>query len=336
MVTVSATDKEVASPVRAKPLINIIPDNGRDAGRSFGGVPPVMGAHLMASGFVAPMSTSKGPGVDLVPHQFQYTSIEGDASIVLFFSKAGLAQGVVKAVLEAADAAIAAKGSFTLVLSGGSLLNLLSGLVGKKEPAWDKWHIFYVDERNVPYTSPDSTHKAATEILLSKVPIPAANIYAILEGVPVEQAAINYEGRLIGLPTSVLPRAANGFPVFDLILLGMGPDGHVASLFPNRSQTAATHGWILPVTASPKPPPERITFTMPVINAAKDIVLVAAGDEKAEIVQRALEIQALPGSLPAQLVRPAEGRLRWFLDVQSAQHLNITEWENKKAWPRSQ
>lgn len=97
---------------------------------------------------------------------------------------------------------------------------------------------------------------------------PALQVHAIKEGLPVEEAATEYAGQLLGLPQAVLPRNSGGLPIFDLILLGLGPDGHVASLFPNRSQTAATNGpWILPVSDSPKPPPKRITMTMPVINA---------------------------------------------------------------------
>lgn len=331
-----ASDKAPTSPAPTH-TIHVIPNNGRDAGRAIGGIPPVMGAHLMASGVVAPLSQSKGPGLDVAPHQFQYPGTEGDASVLLFFSKAGVAQGITRAVAEAADAAIAAKGAFTLVLSGGSLLGLLAGLADAKFKAdWDKWHIFYVDERNVPHSSPDSTHGAALEAFLGKVPIPAANIHAIHENVPVEQAATQYAGQIISVPPAALPRTAKDeFPIFDLILLGMGPDGHVASLFPNKPQTSATSGWVLPVTNSPKPPPERITFTMPVINSAKDVVLVALGHEKAEVLQRVLEVQALPGALPAQLVRPTQGRLRVFLDVASAQNLDVTNWEDKKAYPRS-
>jgi len=292
----------------------------------------------MATGKAAPLSVSKGPGLDVTPHPFQYPGVEGDASIVLHFSKSGVAQGVVKAVVDAADAAIAAKGAFTLVLSGGSLLGMLSGLAElKKAPQWDKWHIFFVDERNVPHSSSDSTYKGAVSAFLGKVPIPAANVRAIQENLPVEQAATQYAGQLLSVPEAALPRR-DSLPVFDLILLGMGPDGHVASLFPNRAATSApaSAGWVLPVTNSPKPPPERITMTLPVINAAKEVVLVASGEDKAEIVQRVLEVQSLPGALPAQLVRPSHGRLRWFLDVQSASQLDITNWDDAKAFPRSQ
>ncbi len=157
-----------------------------------------------------------------------------------------------------------------------------------------------------------------------------------MENVSVREAAVNYEGRLIGLPTSVLPRNSDGYPIFDLILLGVGPDGHVASLFPHKSTLKEVKQWVLPVDNSPKPPPERITMTLPVINAAKDIIFVALGESKAEIVQRALEVQALPGALPAQLVRLSEGKIRWLLDVQSAQGLDIASWDDSKSFPRSQ
>jgi 6-phosphogluconolactonase len=299
------------------------------------GIPPVMGAHLMASGFVAPISTSKGPGLDVYPITVPYYSAEGDAVVMLHATSAAAGNSIVKAVVEASEAAIKAKGSFTLVLSGGSLINALAPLVDNKALQWDKTHVFFVDERAVPHDSPDSTYKAANEVLLSKVPVPPGQVHAILEGVSARDAAVHYEGRLIGLPASVLPRNAAGLPVFDLILLGVGPDGHVASLFPNKAQTSATSGWVLHIDDSPKPPPSRITFSMPVINAAKDVVVVALGDSKAEVVSRALEVQALPGSLPVQLVRPTTGRLRWFVDVPAAQHLNVQEWADSKQFPRS-
>ena len=123
------------------------------------------------------------------------------------------------------------------------------------------------DERVVPHSSSESNYKGAFDNLLSKVPIPASQVHAILENVPVAQAATQYEGQLISTPASVLPRNAQGFPVFDMMLLGMGPDGHVASLFPHRKAVAETVRWVLPIENSPKPPSERITFTLPVRNA---------------------------------------------------------------------
>ncbi|KAG2488167.1 hypothetical protein HYH03_013310 [Edaphochlamys debaryana] len=314
-----------------KPFINSIPNNGRWPN----GIPPVMGSHLMASGVISPVSVSKGPGIDITEHQFQYHDTETDAVIELYVTPEKAQAGLAVLVQEAAQAAVKAKGAFTLVLSGGSLPSLLTPLASAKGIDWAKTHVFFVDERNVAHTSADSTFKAVQEALTSKVPIPAEQVYAIAENLPVEQAAIQYEGRLISIPPAALPRNAAGFPVFDLILLGVGPDGHVASLFPNRAETSATKGWILPVKASPKPPAERITFSMPVINAAKEVAFVALGPSKAEIVQRVLEVQALPGALPAQLVRPQGGKLRWLLDIASAETLDVARWNEGKRWPRS-
>jgi 6-phosphogluconolactonase len=221
-------------------------------------------------------------------------------------------------------------------MPGGSLIGMLSSIADVRGIDFSKWWIFFVDERNVPLSSADSNYKGAQDALLGRVGIPADQVFAIQEGLSVQQAATNYEGRLLGLPADVLPRTADGeLPVFDLILLGIGPDGHVASLFPNAPETAATNGWVLPVSNSPKPPPERITFTMPAINAAKEVAVVAVGESKAEIVQRALEVQALPGALPAQLVRPSSGKLRWVLDSMSAQNLQLEDWASGKGFPRN-
>lgn len=314
---------------RDQPFINVIEETAWDKG-----IPPVMGAHLMASGVIAPISTSKGAGIDVEPHQFQYPG-EGSAQVIIYATPKNASKGLARLVSNAAAAAIKERGAFTLVLSGGSLLGMLSGLEAAKGVDWSKWWVFFVDERNVPHSSADSNFKGAQEALLGRVPIPAGQVFAINEGLTVEQAATTYEGRLITLPASVLPRDSEGLPVFDQVLLGVGPDGHVASLFPNRPEVAATGRWVLPVSGSPKPPPERITFSLPVINAAKDVLIVAVGEGKAEIVQRALEVQALPGALPAQLVRPKAGAARWVLDALAAQDLSVGEWENSKEFPRN-
>lgn len=213
---------------------------------------------------------------------------------------------------------------------------MLASLAEARGADFSKWWVAWADERNVPHDSADSNYRGAVDALLGRVGIPAAQVLAIQEGLPVRQAATAYEGALLALPADVLPRTPDGgWPVFDLVLLGVGPDGHVASLFPNRPETAAAAGWVLPVSDSPKPPPERITLSLPAINAAAEVVVVAVGESKAEIVQRALEVQALPGALPAQLVRPAGGRLRWLLDALSAQELRLEDWEASKAFPRN-
>lgn len=300
------------------------------------GIPAVMGAHLMPSGNVAPISTSRGAGLAETEHMFFYPDSDQQNYAVTQFVNSDLGgTGLANMVKEAAAQAIKAHGNFTLVLSGGSLLKALSKLVGMSGVDYSRWHVFYADERNVPHDSDDCTHKGAHEAFLSKVPIPEAQVHKLREGLPVGQAATEYAGQLLGLDPLVLPRNSAGFPVFDLILLGVGPDGHVASLFPNRTQTAAREGWVLPVADSPKPPAERITLTLPVLNAGRHVAIVAFGGGKAEIVQRALEVQSLPGALPAQLVRPIEGKLTWLLDIESAQQLRVGEWQSSKAFPRS-
>lgn len=300
------------------------------------GIPAVMGAHLMASGTVAPLSTSKGPGQG-VEHLFYYPTEDQERCVVNQYvnGEAG-AKGLSEIVKEISDASIKARGYFTLVLSGGSLLKALAELVDNKGVDFSKWHVAYADERNVPHSSDDSNHKGAKDVFLSKVDIPASQIYAIKEGLSVDEASKEYEGQLLRIPQSVLPRNSEGWPIFDLVLLGIGPDGHVASLFPNHKQVAFKDGWVLPVSDSPKPPPERISLSLPVINSAANVGIVAFGEGKAEIIQRALEVQCLPGALPAQLVRPKEGTLRWLLDCGAASRLNINKWNNTKDFPRSQ
>jgi 6-phosphogluconolactonase len=199
---------------------------------------------------------------------------------------------------------------------------------------FSKWFVLFSDERVVSLTSPDSNYKAAAEEFLSKVPVPSSQILKIKEGLTAEQAAEHYAGQMLDLNSTVLPRTDDSMPILDMVLLGVGPDGHVASLFPNSAATAATHGWVLPVTNSPKPPSERITLTMPVINAARNVVVSALGEGKAEVVQRALEVQSLPGALPVQLVRPQDS-MHWILDKASAASLHVDAWEEKKKFPRN-
>jgi 6-phosphogluconolactonase len=322
-------DPEAEDRQPDSPRINVIPRS-----KWGDGIPPVMGAHLMPSGSVAPISMSKGPGIG-EGHLFFYPDEKDNQKVTQYLNAKAGSQALADLIAEAARRAILAKGGFTLVVSGGSLLKALNYLE-KVDTKFDKWHIIYADERNVPHSSEDSNHRGAKQAFLSKVKIPVSQIYAIKEGLGVKEAAKEYEGQLLGIPNKVLPRTADGFPVFDMVLLGVGPDGHVASLFPNRKETAATSGWVLPVSDSPKPPPERITLSMPVINSAANVVIVAFGESKAEIVQRAMEVQSLPGALPVQLVTPENGNLQWILDCPAASQLRINSWENSKEFPRNQ
>ena len=311
------------------PFIHVIEES-----RWPNGIPAVQGAHLMASGSVAPISTSKGV-LAATSHMFEYPDGTTTCSLAQYPGEAAAAEGLADMTLMAAEKAIQEKGTFSLVLSGGSLVKLLGNL-SQRPAEWDKWHVFWVDERVVSHDDPDSNYKGAKDAFLSNVDIPEANVYPIAENLKAKEAATHYEGILMEkVSRGILPRDTYGFPVFDLILLGIGPDGHIASLFPNRSQTASTEGWVLSVEDSPKPPPQRITFSMPVINAAKQVAIVALGDGKAEIVQRVLEVQCLPGALPAQMVRPQSSDLTWILDGGSSKLLKIPQWEKTQSFPRN-
>lgn len=309
--------------------INIIP-----VGRWPEGIPPAMGGHFMPSGELAPLSQSKGPGVDIDPLYFTYPNSETDTQVIVHDTSFSAASGLADAVAEASAEAISRKGSFTIALSGGSLIKSLSGLIGRKDIDFSKWYVLFSDERVVSLSSADSNYKAAADEFLNKVSIPLSHILKIKENLTAEQTAEHYAGQMLDLNESVLPRTGDHMPILDMVLLGVGPDGHVASLFPNTKETSTTSGWVLPVTNSPKPPSERITLTMPVINAAQNVIVCALGSGKAEIVQRALEVQSLPGAIPVQLVRPQK-QLRWILDKEAASNLSVDTWEDKKMYPRS-
>lgn len=157
-------------------------------------------------------------------------------------------------------------------------------------------------------------------VLLDQVPIPPGNVYAINDALSAEGAADDYETCLRHLvKNKVLEVSESGFPKFDLMLLGMGPDGHVASLFPGHPLLNEKEKWVTFIKDSPKPPPERITFTYPVINASSCIAMVVTGTGKSDAVQTALGSNA-SGTLPVELVSP-EGELTWFLDKNAASKL---------------
>ena len=155
-----------------------------------------------------------------------------------------------------------------------------------------------------------------------QVPIPLDNVHAINDTLSAEGAADDYETRLRELVNkNVITLSPNsGFPKFDLVLLGMGPDGHVASLFPEHPLVQENKRWVAFIKDSPKPPPERITFTFPVINASAYAALVVTGKGKADAVHSVLGKSQNSVKLPAGLVSP-EGELKWFLDKDAASKL---------------
>lgn len=240
-----------------------------------------------------------------------------------------LVQDLAAFVIKAQKEAIDRKGRFTIALSGGSLPKTLRGLIGRDGVKWEKWlvhsisslpampknlprHVFYVDERAVPLDHADSNHKSCNENLFSKVPIPSNHIYTINTELlsDLEELADDYEKHLI---REFAQKDSARFPVFDLILLGMGPDGHTASLFPNHELLFEQDRWVAYVEDSPKPPPKRITLTYPVINHAARVAFVATGKEKQDVLKEVLDNPE--AGLPAARVKPNfPGQLYWFVD----------------------
>jgi len=220
--------------------------------------------------------------------------------------------GIASFIYKAQKDAIEKKDRFTVALSGGSLPKMLKGLIDMPGIKWDKWQVFYADERVVPLDHPDSNHALCTTELFSKVPLPASNIHTIDPTLldDLEELTDEYEKQLI---KEFAQKDSARFPVFDLILLGMGPDGHTASLFPGHELLAESDRWVANIEDSPKPPPKRITFTFPAINHAVRVAFVATGSGKVDTLSTILDKPE--EGLPSSRVKPAQpGQLYWFVD----------------------
>ena len=214
-------------------------------------------------------------------------------------------------------AAIAEHGRFTVALSGGSTPRGLYFLLAKDHAdfSWSKTFLFFSDERHVPPDHPDSNHRMVNEALLTKAPIPAGNVYRVRAELPdASAAAADYEEKVRGF----FKLRPGEFPRFDLILLGLGPDGHTASLFP-ESDGLKEQSRLVIANWVEKFKTHRITFSFPVLNHATDVMFLAAGADKADMVKQVLEGQNTP-PFPAQQVEP-EGRLVWMLDQAAAAKL---------------
>jgi len=254
---------------------------------------------------------------------------DGAPKCTNYYTPELVSKAIAELTAESARTAIEKRGHFAMGLAGGSLIKMLSGLKDEKNNIeWDKWHVFWVDERCVPLDDPESNFGGAYEALFKDVPIPRENLHAIDDSLYTtnkgasEKSAEAYDKELKSLSEAILPRGDGGLPIFDLLLLGFGPDGHICSLFPNHSLVKVNdERWILPIADSPKPPPERITFSMPVVNMAKRKVFAAVGEGKAEMAKHILEdANKTDGSIPAAMVEDAE----WLFDQAGSSKLTTT------------
>jgi 6-phosphogluconolactonase len=215
--------------------------------------------------------------------------------------------------------ALDTRGRCAVALSGGStprsVYQLLAAPAFRGRVRWSDIHFFWGDERHVPPDHPDSNYRMAVEAMLSNVPVPPANVHRIRSEVrDADLGAREYDG--------VIRRCVEGRPMprFDVLHLGLGTDGHTASLFPGSAaleerDRVCVANWVATLNTY------RITMTLPILNAARAVVFIASGAGKSSIVQRVLRESAELSPLPAQLVRPSGGELWWMLDQAAAGEL---------------
>jgi 6-phosphogluconolactonase len=208
-----------------------------------------------------------------------------------------------------AEAAVQEHGRFSVALSGGNTPRAVYSILASehKDLPWARIHIFFGDERHVPPDHPDSNFRMASESLLSKVPIPEKNIHRVHAELDAEAAAEEYEQQL----SSFFQLKDHDWPRFDLIFLGIGEDGHTASLFPGSKALSETSRRVVANWVE-KFKTFRITFTFPVLNHAAEVVFLVSGSGKAQILSEVLR----PGTekYPAQRIQPENGRLLWLVD----------------------
>src|SRR4051812_36860761 len=231
--------------------------------------------------------------------------------IKVFPDAQAIAEDAARRIAEAAEASIKLRDRFSLALSGGSTPKLLHQVLAAKYRDaidWLKVEIFFGDERCVPPDHPESNYRMVAETLLSKVPIPGANVYRMRGEADPNEAAKEY---------GLMLKEKFGDGGLDLIYLGMGGDGHTASLFPN---TAALHETKHRCVANHVPQLNtwRITLTAPFINRAQQVIVMVTGADKAKRLSEVLEGPRDPERLPIQLIQPASEKISWLIDVGAA------------------
>jgi 6-phosphogluconolactonase len=252
--------------------------------------------------------------------------------IQVFPTAANLFHAAAEEFMRVARTAIGAQGRFTVALAGGSTPKGLYTLLASNYTgfAWNRVFLFFGDERHVPPTDAESNYRMVNETLLSKIQIPGENVFRVLaENSDASLAASDYESKI----RKFFQLKGGAFPRFDLILLGMGPDGHTASLFPdspglNDKQHIVIANWVA------KFEQHRITFTFPVLNRAAEILFLVSGADKATVLAQVLrgESSTLPSpsppsnvpqssALPSQVVQPSDGKLLWMIDEAAAAKL---------------
>jgi 6-phosphogluconolactonase len=237
-----------------------------------------------------------------------------DAEILILPGPEAVAREAARRFVALSREAAGSRGRFSVALSGGStpglLYRLLAGELYRAQIPWEEVHLFWGDERCVPPGDPGSNHYLAQETLISRVPIPPGNVHRVRGELEPEVAAQAYAQELQDFFCG--PHAR-----FDLVLLGLGEDGHTASLFPDSPLLSETERLVAAATAVYQDrPAERVTLTLPAINASRQILFLVTGFAKASVVQAIMAGAAQ--RLPAQRIRPTAGQLEWLLDAEAA------------------
>ena len=243
---------------------------------------------------------------------------KGERSLRIFEDPEALLAAAREEVVQRAQKALRARRRFTVALSGGSTpRRLYESLVGA-EIDWTRTQLFFGDERCVPPEHADSNYRMVREALLSKIAIPEKNVHRIrTEDEDPARVAKAYEQELQGF----FKLRPGELPTFDLVLMGMGPDGHTASLFPGTTALAEEVRLVVAPFVE-KLGAWRVTLTAPVFNHARCVLFLVAGEDKAQALAGVLQDGRTPEEYPARLVRPAAGELLWWVDKAAARLLS--------------
>lgn len=208
-------------------------------------------------------------------------------------------------------------GPFFWALSGGSTPKLLFNLLAKEyqdKIAWERIHFFWGDERCVPHDDPESNYGEVKRLLFNHVPVVESQIHAVNTSLPPEEAAVAYGNLMLQL----MPATPEGLPILDLNMLGMGGDGHTASIFPSNMKELLTDGRVCAVATHPDSGQLRVTMTGPVLNASDEVVFLITGNSKTQRVAQIINKEHGAEGFPVAHIKPTSGKLRWFLDGAAA------------------
>ncbi|XP_054737452.1 probable 6-phosphogluconolactonase [Anastrepha obliqua] len=228
--------------------------------------------------------------------------------------KLDVVERLISEISNCAEQALTKNGVFRVGLSGGSMVSFLCEAIPRVNSDVSKWKFFFCDERYVDETDPESTYGIYKATLVPQTNIHIQQFVPINLNLPLDECAADYERKI----REEFDLSDESIPEFDLLLLGMGPDGHTCSLFPNHALLNEKTRLIAPIADSPKPPPERVTMTFPLINNAKCCIFAMCGSGKAEIVKRVFVDKE---DLPAGKVLPNNGKLLLILDAEAGRYI---------------